>query len=93
MRLIYNRYMLEVKIVLEDGATMPQKATEGAAAYDLYCPIDTRIKRGRNVVPLGFRLQMPVGIQAQVEAADFLVSQELDESERGEGGFGHSGTN
>lgn len=148
---------------------MPQKATEGAAAYDLYCPIDTRIKRGRNVVPLGFRLQMPVGIQAQVEprsgfsakgmegypvyweneyrisaepcrmdadvitgkidadyrgicgvivnnhadrefilkagtrfaqltfqkveAADFLVSQELDESERGEGGFGHSGTN
>lgn len=58
---------MNVKIVLEQGGIMPQKATEGAAAYDLYCPVDTLVRKGRNVVPLAFRLQMPLGIQAQVE--------------------------
>lgn len=58
---------MNVKIVLEQGGRMPQKATVGAAAYDLYCPKDTLIRHGRNVVSLNFRMEMPLGIQAQVE--------------------------
>lgn len=57
----------KVKIKLNDGI-MPKKATDGSAAYDLFCPKDTLLKfdictgRGRGLIPLGFQVQMPIGI-------------------------------
>lgn len=38
--------MQEVKIVLE-GGVLPEKATKGAACYDLFVPEDFKLKHGR----------------------------------------------
>jgi dUTP pyrophosphatase len=56
----------EVKIVLE-GGVMPEKATEGAACYDLYVPEDFKLKQGRQVLPLGFRMQLPKNMAAIIK--------------------------
>lgn len=50
------------------GGVMPEKKTEGAAAYDLYCPKDTVINKGRNKIPLGVRLCFPMDYQVLIEA-------------------------
>lgn len=52
---------------LIEGAILPKKATEGSAAYDLYAPEDIVIPRGRFVVPLGFAMEMQMGIQALID--------------------------
>lgn len=139
-------------------AIIPTKATPGSAAYDVYCPVDTRLRSGRQVIPLGFAIELPDGYEAKieprsgysskgfaatlgvkeyridadvipgkidsdyrsgvgvivhskenrihiikagqriaqltiykVETADFSEVDELTDTERGEGGFGHSG--
>ena len=46
---------------LHEGAVLPKKATEGSAAYDLYVPEDTIIKPGRQIIPLGFAMEMQLG--------------------------------
>lgn len=38
---------------------MPKRATEGSVAYDVYVPEDTVIKQGRQVIPLGFAIELP----------------------------------
>jgi len=56
--------MKEVKIKINNGI-MPKKATDGSAAYDLFCPRDFIIngeEHVRGVVPLGFQVQMPADI-------------------------------
>ena len=55
-----------VKIKL-NGGIMPQKATEGAAAYDLYVPEDVQVQRGRQVVDLKFSLELPRGYAATIQ--------------------------
>lgn len=57
---------LEVKIKL-NGGIMPVKATNGAAAFDLCVPCDTKIKRGRNLVDLRFSLELPHGYAATIQ--------------------------
>lgn len=59
---------MEVKIVLEDGGIMPKRATDGSAAYDLYCPCDFDVKVGRNIIPLNIRIQLPLGYGADIRA-------------------------
>ena len=58
--------LTSVKIkLLSVDAVMPKKATSGAVAYDVYVPKDTIVKKGRNVVPLDFAIELP---SAQYEA-------------------------
>ena len=136
-----------------DDAVIPQKSNEGDAAYDVYAPCDATIRRGRNIVKLGFAVEIPIGHAAfirsrsgfaakGIEGADgqrhdaevitglvdapyrgevgviirseedfviskgtrlaqmqfvqvpditFVEAEELSETERGTGGFGHTG--
>lgn len=69
--------MQEVKIVLEGGVT-PKKATEGAACYDLYVPEDFKLRRGRQIVPLGFRLQLPKNMAAIVKSRSGFASNGIE---------------
>ena len=57
---------MEVKIKL-NGGIMPKKATAGAAAYDLYVPEDVEIKGGRQVISLGFSMELPHGYAATIQ--------------------------
>lgn len=52
---------------LSDDAFIPAKATEGSAAYDLYAPCDLLVKPGRQVVDLGFAIELPLGYEAKIE--------------------------
>lgn len=46
---------------------MPRKATKGAAAYDLYVPYDVEVKRGRQIIDLGFSMELPHGYAATIQ--------------------------
>lgn len=155
---------MNIPIIIEQDGYLPKKATQGAAAYDLYAPCDKIIPLGRSVIPLNFKIALPYGYEAhvqprsgfslkgfegeptwgdydsnktrydcdvldgkidcdyrgitgviinnrdeneflvkrgtriaqmtirKVEDATFIESNELPETERGEGGFGHTGT-
>lgn len=69
--------MQEVKILLE-GGVMPEKATEGAACYDLYVPEDFKLKHGRQVLPLGFRMQLPKNIAAIIKSRSGFSSKGIE---------------
>lgn len=59
---------MEVKIKkLSKDAIMPLKATEGAAAYDVYTPKDYYIIKGRQVLSLDFAIELPLGYEAKIE--------------------------
>lgn len=150
---------MKINVILEKGGILPSKQTPGAAAYDLYVPADFKVKEGRQIIPLAFRIAIPVGYEGhiqprsgysakgmegvlyadsetlsrfqcdvregkidsdyrgvvgviihnhdvpffikaktriaqftirKVEEAEFNVVDELEETERGEGGFGHT---
>lgn len=53
---------------LLEGGRLPERKTEGAAAYDLYCPKDTIIIHGRQIIPLGFKMQFSPDLEALIEA-------------------------
>lgn len=57
-----------VRIILEEGGIMPQKATDGSAGYDLFAPEHVVIRPGRNLVKLNFRMALPHGIGATVNS-------------------------
>lgn len=63
---------------LHEGARLPKKATEGSAAYDLYLAEDVIIKPGRQVIPLGFAMEMPEGIQALVNPRSGFSSKGME---------------
>ena len=69
--------MQEVKIVLE-GGVMPKKATEGAACYDVYTPEDFKLKHGRQILPLGFRLQLPKNMAAIIKPRSGFSSNGIE---------------
>ena len=58
---------MEVKIVKNEGALVPKKATKGAAAYDVYVPEDVVIKKGRQIVSLKLIMAVPEGYEADIE--------------------------
>lgn len=60
------------------GAILPKKATEGSAAYDLYVPEDVIIKPGRQIIPLGFAMEMESGHEAQVEPRSGFSSKGME---------------
>lgn len=52
--------VIPVKIKkLSDKAVMPKRATEGSVAYDVYVPEDTIVRKGRQVIPLQFAIELP----------------------------------
>lgn len=63
---------------LHEGARLPKKATEGSAAYDLYLAEDVIIKPGRQVIPLGFAMEMPEGIQALIDPRSGFSSKGME---------------
>lgn len=59
---------MEVKIKrLIPEAITPGKATPGSAAYDVYCPVDTPLRPGRQIIPLGLAIELPDGYEAKIE--------------------------
>ena len=59
---------MEVKIKkLHKDAIIPTKATLGSAAYDVYLPRDFRVTKGRQVLPLDFAIELPLGYEAKIE--------------------------
>ena len=63
---------------LKEGAKLPKKATSGSAAYDLYAPEDVIIKPGRQVIDLGFSMEMPETIQALVNPRSGFSSKGME---------------
>lgn len=63
---------------LHEGARLPKKATEGSAAYDLYLAEDVIVKPGRSVIPLGFAMEMPEGIQALIDPRSGFSSKGME---------------
>lgn len=59
---------LQVRIILEEGGILPQKATDGSAGYDLFAPEHAVINPGRNLVKLNFRLALPKGVGVTPES-------------------------
>jgi len=48
-------------------AVIPEKATPGSAAYDVFCPVDIIIRNGRQVIKLGLAMEIPHGYEAKIE--------------------------
>lgn len=57
---------LKVIRVILCGGLMPKQSVEYSAGYDLYVPLDTVIKRGRQVVPIGVKIGLPPGIDGHI---------------------------
>ena len=142
---------IQVKVVREEGVTLPKYVTEGSAGLDVRANIKEPIvlkSLERVLIPTGLKVAIPEGYEIQVrprsglaikhgitmlnspgtvdsdyrgelkviavnlsnesytiepneriaqlvlnkvEQIDFIEVAELDETERGEGGFGHTG--
>ena len=63
---------------LHEGALIPKKATEGSAAYDLCVPEDTIVKPGRQIIPLGFAMEIPIGYEALIDARSGFSSKGME---------------
>lgn len=63
---------------LHEGARLPEKATEGSAAYDLYVAKDVIIKPGRQVIPLGFAMEMEPEYEALVNPRSGFSSKGME---------------
>lgn len=50
--------MEKVFFELLQGGRLPERKTDGAVGFDLYCPKDTTIFKGRNIVPMGFKMKI-----------------------------------
>lgn len=70
---------MNIKITkLNDLAIIPAKATEGAAAYDVYTPTPFNVQLGRQIIPLGFAIELPKGYQAQIEPRSGFSSKGME---------------
>lgn len=63
---------------LHEGARLPEKATEGSAAYDLYVTEDFIVEPGRSVIPLGFAMEMEPGYEALVNPRSGFSSKGME---------------
>lgn len=66
---------MEVKVKLEEGATMPTKGTSGAAAYDLYALEDTELHGGRQIIKTGVHMAMPHRLAAIIQGRSGHLSR------------------
>lgn len=69
---------MKIKYTLEEGATAPQRHTDGAAGYDVVIPEKVKILPGiAKRVSTGISLQLPEGIEAQVRPRSSLTAKGL----------------
>lgn len=52
---------------VHNDAIIPKKATPLSVGYDVYTCEDMVVEKGRMVIPLGFALEMPEGVEAKIE--------------------------
>lgn len=64
---------------LTENAVIPQKATEGAAAYDVKIPSDMVIRQGRQVLPLDIAIELPYGYEAKIEPRSGFSSKGMED--------------
>lgn len=58
---------VNVKIVVEDGGRIPEKATDGSGGYDLFVAEDVDVVDGRFLAPLKIRFALPKGYVAVIK--------------------------
>lgn len=59
---------MKIKVMLANVlAYIPKKSDEGAAAYDLAAPMTERLKYGRQIIDLGFKMELPHGYGANIQ--------------------------
>ena len=63
---------------LSDQALLPKRATEGSAAYDLYIPEDFFVWQGRQIIKLGFAIEVPEGYEAKIEPRSGYSSKGME---------------
>lgn len=64
---------------LSDKAIMPKRATEGSVAYDVFVPEYTVVKKGRQVIPLGFAIELPnCNYEAKIEPRSGFSSKGME---------------
>ena len=67
---------VEIPVVLLEGASLPEYATEGAAGMDLRATEGVTLAPGeRAAVPTGLRLEIPEGYEGQVRPRSGLALQ------------------
>ena len=66
---------------LSDVARIPQRMSSGAAAYDLFLPEDTYIRSGRQVVGLGFAMEIPQGYAAEIQPRSGFASKGIPDKD------------
>lgn len=70
---------LRVKIKkLHPDAVIPTKATPQSVGYDLYVKQDICIEHTRQVIPLGFAIELPDGIEAKIEPRSGFSSKGIE---------------
>lgn len=70
---------MEIRIKkLREDAILPSKKTDGAIGYDLSVPADICIEHPRQVVPLGFAIELPEYIEAKIEARSGFSSKGIE---------------
>lgn len=63
---------------LNENAVMPEKATELSIGYDLYVPNDICIEKERQVIPLGFAIELPPCVEAKIEPRSGFSSRGIE---------------
>ena len=73
---------MEIRIKkLSEGASVPVRMSMGAAAYDLFLPEDTYIRSGRQVVGLGFAMEIPQGYAAEIQPRSGFASKGIPDKD------------
>lgn len=59
---------MEIKVKkISNEAYIPKRGSDGAVGYDLKCPRDVIIHKGRNLVQLDLAVEIPVGYHIKIE--------------------------
>lgn len=71
---------MKIKILLENKEQFlaPTKGTEKSAAYDLYVQEDVVIKKGRQVVPCGFAIELDPDTAAEIRPRSGYSSKGME---------------
>lgn len=70
---------MQVKIKkLHPDVVIPAKATPQSVGYDLYVRQDICIEHPRQVIPLGFALELPDGMEAKIEPRSGFSSKGME---------------
>ncbi len=69
---------VEVKVVAESGAKLPQYMTEGSAGMDVYAFLKESVKIDsleRVLIPTGIKMEIPYGYEIQVRPRSGLAAK------------------